>query len=498
MSQVRIGFSGSISFLIGIIRIFLGLAYITVITRTLSPEEFGNWQLILGLIGYVTVIHTIETFWSTREVAREKYSTTSTIFSGGIFSGSAIIIYLFIIMFVSTEADVNSESLLVALILVPTTWFFNIFAAINNGWKPQNFHYGLVASDIVKLSTIAIFLQIFGIGIFGVIFSAALGNLVGIIFLLYFFRSKITWNFDIAYFWKRIKLSWLSLYSPAISIIFNLDVLIFTLIIGNTEGLGYYGAILVIASIPMYAELIFSGVYPKLLGGKDKSFLGNAISRMLYILFPLTTMTIAFGYAGLHILNPVYTIVFPALVFLVLRFLGFTLFSSYLKIIRGLDAVDIDGNTKFKDFIKSKLFFAPTLQLIHYSLYAIALGVVFVLQKESNIEELIRSWTLVSMCLQIPFSCCIILMVRREIKIEISFSRIIKYLLLSIIIFGTLGYVFNEVINFDESSFTFIIKTVAFISLSMLTYILITYLMDSETKRFVKSIINEIKSHKKL
>tara|TARA_Y100000996_G_scaffold285585_1_gene225389 strand:- start:1073 stop:1342 length:270 start_codon:yes stop_codon:yes gene_type:complete len=89
-------------------------------------------------------------------------------------------------------------------------------------------------------------------------------------------------------------------------------------------------------------------------------------------------------------------------------------------------------------------------------------------------------------------------MVRREIKIEISFSRIIKYLLLSIIIFGTLGYFFNEVINFDESSFTFIIKTVAFISLSMLTYILITYLMDSETKRFVKSIINEIKSHKKL
>ena len=59
MSEVRIGFSGSISFLVGMIRIFLGLAYITVITRSLSPEEFGNWQLILGLLGYVTIVHTI-------------------------------------------------------------------------------------------------------------------------------------------------------------------------------------------------------------------------------------------------------------------------------------------------------------------------------------------------------------------------------------------------------------------------------------------------------
>ena len=497
MSEVRVGFSGSISFLIGIIRIFLGLAYITIITRTLSPEEFGNWQLILGLIGYVTIIHTIETFWSTREVARERYSTTSTIFSGGIFSGSAIVIYLLIITFVASEADVNSEALLVALILVPTTWFFNIFAAINNGWKPQNYNYGLIASDIIKLSTIIIFLQIFGMGIFGVIFSAALGNLIGIIFLLYLFRRKIAWNFDITYFWKRIKLSWLSLYAPAIAIIFNLDIIIFTLIIGNTEGLGYYGAILVIASIPMYAELIFSGVYPKLLGSKDKSFLGNALSRMLYILFPLTTMTIVFGYAGLHILNPVYTIVYPALIFLVLRFLGFTLFSSYLKIVRGLDTVDLDGNTKFKDFIKSKLFFAPSLQLIHYSLYAIALGIVFAFQSKSNIEELILYWTLVSMCLQIPFSCSIILMVRKEIKIQVSIIRIIKYLFLSIVVFGIVGFCFNEIVNFDESGIIFILKTLGFISLAILIYILITYFIDSETKVFVKSVINEIKSHKK-
>ena len=285
MSEVRIGFSGSISFLVGMIRIFLGLAYITVITRSLSPEEFGNWQLILGLLGYVTIVHTIETFWTTREVARDKYSTRSTIFSGGIFSSGATIVYILIAISVSAGADVDSESLLIALILVPSTWFFNIFAALNNGWKPQNYSYGLIASDVVKLTTIAIFLQIFGMGVSGVIFSALLGNIIGIIILLYLFKNKIKNNFDLGYFWKRIKLSWLSLYPSGIAIIFNLDVLLFTLIIGNAEGLGYYGAIIIIASIPTYAELILSGVYPKLLGSKDKSFLGNALTRMFFIIF---------------------------------------------------------------------------------------------------------------------------------------------------------------------------------------------------------------------
>ena len=57
MSSIRVGYAGSISFLIGIIRLVLGFAFITIVTRTLTPEEYGTWTLIGGLLVYVLILH---------------------------------------------------------------------------------------------------------------------------------------------------------------------------------------------------------------------------------------------------------------------------------------------------------------------------------------------------------------------------------------------------------------------------------------------------------
>lgn len=57
MSGIRVTYSGLISFLICLIRIPIGFAFIIIITRTLTPEEFGIWNLIVGLCVYVMIIH---------------------------------------------------------------------------------------------------------------------------------------------------------------------------------------------------------------------------------------------------------------------------------------------------------------------------------------------------------------------------------------------------------------------------------------------------------
>ena len=60
MSNIRVGYAGSIAFFIGIIRLILGFVFITVVTRILSPEEYGTWTLIGGLLVYVLILHYIE------------------------------------------------------------------------------------------------------------------------------------------------------------------------------------------------------------------------------------------------------------------------------------------------------------------------------------------------------------------------------------------------------------------------------------------------------
>ena len=272
MSNIRVGYTGSIAFLIGMIRLLLGFAFITVVTRTLTPEDFGTWQLIGGLLVYVLILHSIETYWLTRETARNSESAKTAIFSGGIFSSIGIVAYLLIVILISNNSDVNTNILFYGVILVPINFFYSILSSLNYGWKPQTQSYGLLIIDIVKIPTVLIFLSYYGMGVDGVILSVFLGTLASTILHLYFARFRLQNSLNFNFLKKWFKLSWLTLYPPIAGLIFSLDVTIFTIIIGNTEGLGYYGAAVIIGSLVSYGGLTFTAIYPKLLGTNDTSF----------------------------------------------------------------------------------------------------------------------------------------------------------------------------------------------------------------------------------
>ena len=85
MSEIRVTYSGLISFFIGLVGVVTGLILILIITRTLTSEEYGTWSLILGLIAYGLVAEQIISFWSTREMARGLDSAKTAILFNGFF-----------------------------------------------------------------------------------------------------------------------------------------------------------------------------------------------------------------------------------------------------------------------------------------------------------------------------------------------------------------------------------------------------------------------------
>ena len=56
LDEIRVTYSGLISFLGGIISIVTGITATLIITRTLTPEEYGTWGLINALILYVFMV----------------------------------------------------------------------------------------------------------------------------------------------------------------------------------------------------------------------------------------------------------------------------------------------------------------------------------------------------------------------------------------------------------------------------------------------------------
>ena len=186
MSSIRAGYAGSISFFVGIVRLILGFVFITAVTRILTPEEYGTWTLIGGLLVYVLILHFIETYWLTRETARNIESGRTAIVSGGIFSTIGIFAYLLIVLLISGNSDVDTNVLLFSIILVPANFFYSILTSINYGWKPQSQSYGLLIIDIIKIPTVLLFIYFFDYGVTGVILSSFLGILASIFLHLFY------------------------------------------------------------------------------------------------------------------------------------------------------------------------------------------------------------------------------------------------------------------------------------------------------------------------
>ena len=56
MSKVRVTYTALISFATNLISVITGLVFVIIVTRSLTPDEFGTWGLISGLLAYAVII----------------------------------------------------------------------------------------------------------------------------------------------------------------------------------------------------------------------------------------------------------------------------------------------------------------------------------------------------------------------------------------------------------------------------------------------------------
>ena len=151
MDEIRVTYSGLISFLGGILSVFTGIIATLIITRTLTPEQYGTWGLIITLIVYVSMINPIISYWSTRDTARNIESGKSAVLSTILLSAGGTSLYILICYFMGYYTDVNQSILLTGVILVPVIFLNGILTAINLGWKPHAISYGTLAYGVSSI-----------------------------------------------------------------------------------------------------------------------------------------------------------------------------------------------------------------------------------------------------------------------------------------------------------------------------------------------------------
>ncbi len=495
MSGIRVTYTGLIAFIASIATVLTGLLFTIIITRQLSQEEFGTWALIGGLMGYVYFFRPIIGYWCTREIARGIESGKTAFSSTGLLAALAVFVYLIIVYFFGKNVVVDQSLLIFAAILIPMEYFNQILKRINQGYRPHVEEYGLLTFEITKIPVAVGLVYFLDLGLMGLILTVFIANLASIVLLIIKTRQKLVGSFKKEYLKKWFRLFWIPTF-PNISQIINVsDVAVFTLITGSVGGLAYWSAAKAVAHTVNHSSKIGKAIYPKLLGGAKKKFFQENLTLMIYFALPLSSMSIVFARPALFILNPIYEVAVLVVIFLVPSILLRTLSEIFSQALSGTETVDTKENAKFMDYLRSKLFFLPILRIIQLASYLIVLVIMlflFASTTESDVE-LVVYWAIISLAVQIPYILYLYLMLRKEFKPKINSKIIFKYFFVSIFVFGSIYFLMEQYLVYDERIFEFLPQFLPFLILGSGSYLAITYLIDKRTRMLFNAIINELK-----
>jgi len=498
LSGIRVTYTGLISLVGGIISIFTGVVFTLIITRSVTPEEYGTWGLIIGLITYVTLIGPIVSYWSTRDTARNIQSGKTAILSSLLLSIGAISIYIVISYLMSNYTNVEQNVLLFAAILVPVMFVNGILIAINLGWKPHAISYGTLAYGISSIPLALFLIYYLNFGVAGIIISVFLANIISIIILFYYAKEKIRNQFNKIFLKKWLKFSWVPIYPGIAILVAGFDISIFTIITGSVIGLAFWTAAMVLPAMISHTGLISRAVYAKLLEEKTKEFMSENLTLVFYFGIILTSLVITFARPGLYALNPIYEIVFPVAIIMSFEVFLSVFTNIFLLSLAGIEKVDKLENSTFKDYLKSKLFFPQTIRLIQTSIYILILtvGLLVLVGFGSSNQELLLFWASIALVTQIPLVCVLYYLVRKSITIKLEISRIVKFLLTAIGAFGLTYVLTTQFLVYSPDIASFIPNVLMFASFGVGLYIIITYLIDNKIRNLVHAVIYEIKTKK--
>lgn len=494
LSGIRVTYSGLVSFFIRLLSVFTGLIFTLIVTRELTQEEFGTWGLIGGLILYVTIIEPIISYWTTREIARGIESGKTALISSSVFSVAGIGGYLIIALIVGNQTDVEQDVLLLASILLPVMFLNYTLNAINLGCKPQAVSYGFLSFEFTKIPAAIFLIYFLHLGVEGAILVSFFSHITSIITLSVFARKKLNIKFQKKILKKWFKLSWLPLYRNIFPIVAASDVVIFSVVTGSVNGIAYVISSRAISSLVNHTQSFSQALYPKLLEGGKREYLQENLIRLFYFAIPLFGLSIVFAKPGLFLLNPIYQIATPIVIFLSIRAFLSTINKTLYSSVQGIDEVDVDEKSSFKKYMKSKLFLIPTIRIIQFGTFSILLiiGLTILMNDSKSQLDLAIFWSIIVALTEIPFTIHSVMLAKKEFPLKIDYKSITKYVLSSLIVLIPVYVFVEEFLAYDENIFIFLPSLLLYVLLTLLSYIGITYLIDNRTKTLVKSIINEI------
>lgn len=496
LNKIRVNYSGFLAFFSGLLSVAFGLIFSLIVTRRLSPENYGTWGLLFSIVNYLLISEVIISYWTTRQIARGENIGKSSILSSLLLSILIIPIFIGYTFLISENTETKFEILLLGVLLIPLVFISQTISGVNLGHSPHLVSSSHLIFQLTKILLAIITVLILHLDIFGVVLAMIAAYLVKIIFQLYFARDKLKDKFSFKKLKSWIRLSWVPLFGHISSFLTTIDVAIYSIITGSVIGIAYFQAAYSIAAIVQHSGVISQALYTKLLANKSYDNIKNNLNYSLYLAVPLIGITIVFSKPALFALNPIYQNGWPIVVALSFRVFFQALRTIPTYIIWGTEEVDIETNPKFSKLLKSTFFKIPKFSIFFYSGYVLILVLFLYFFKLSNLTEIeiVTWWAIIGLLIEISFSLFLWSNSQKIVKLSFPTQAFLKYVggVFAFVIFFI--FTSESLLKYEEKLFDFLPSLLLELFLCVFIYLSVTFVIDKETRVLFRLIINEIRT----
>jgi len=500
MSSVRLKRPGTIYFLSNFYGLLTGLAFTVIVTRSLTVDDFGLWNMISQYIGYTAIpLSNIASFWIVRFVARGfKQAPSSGILFATTLSLIGIPLYSAIALWASVAFSQPIFFIILATPQVITYIFLGALSSIATGISPEQIGVSSIIFETSKVALAYFLVRLLSRGLEGAIISVVLAQLIQLGYLLVIFRKSISRQLiDKGLTKKWFKLSWLPLYELFSGIVGGLDVIVARMISMTDALIGVRSVACIAGSFPQYTSSLTLSLYPRILGTANNHSWGRDVEEMLRFLsliaIPITFGNIALMDIILGIFGRSYVpVLAAAIVAAIVRLVNLI---GYITdpVLRGSERIDIQEYTSMKDYLKSTIFKLLTVNNLSAITYVVAVAIALMFWGNSDIYIMALYWNLASFT-GIPFLAYKIKMIY-DIGVRMKFPtlNIIKYLTASALMFVSV-LILKDVLGhyFPRTIIGLILQAVTLTALGALLYAAIVLIIDDYARKVYREIVRSL------
>lgn len=424
MSRIRLRYAGLVSVSAKVFGLLTGLAFTTMVTRRLTPSDFGAWQVITALFTYYTLPQAVVSYWLTREIARGAAVGRTGLALALSLSIPATLLFTASSFPVSSSIGYAATPFLLAALQIPVFYAYAALESIANGSRPQLVGYASMAFEASKVLFAAVLVALGRLSLEAAIATVAMAYLVEALLLAALQTPHLRGSLQAGAARRWLGVAWLPVYVALAPQLPLLDSLILTYATGSTIPAAYLRAVQTFSSIVTFSVLAASPLYPKLLAGGGPRDAETALKMLIIFAAPSATGAILLPRPLLGILRPDYMAAEWALRVGALAML-FASLSSFAEIVlSGTETVDTAEGVSPRGYLRSRLALIPLLSTLQNILYLILLYPAARLLQGAAPEAFAIAASSTSLAAALPLTAYRWARARRALTFKVSAARL--------------------------------------------------------------------------